>query len=190
MRTEGYELGAVCRAVMQTLGELMRDRGYGDVVVQSDATVCASESAIGVLFGADDPRHRTGIQEIRDVASRYPGRRIIAVSHGGATPYLLSKGVEELECAIECFRVQELLRNVTHHHLVPVHSVVPANEVLEILGKYGLSDRACLPALLTTDPVARYYGWSVGTVVRIARRDLLENGTMQCSEAMRIVTAA
>ena len=178
------------RSVIKTLSEMMHDRGYGDVVIDYEHDMCVSEAAVGVLLCADDTRHRTGIQEVRDVASQYPGRRILTVSHGGATPYLLAKGSDELECAIECFRVQELLRNITRHHLVPRHTVLPANEVPGILRKYGVVDSECLPGLLTSDPVARYHGWIAGTVVRIARRDLLENGTVQCSDALRIVVDA
>lgn len=186
MQVDGYEVEAMRRNVLNTLQEMMIDRGYTDVDAR-DEDIVSSHEAVGVLFGADDVKHRTGIQEVRDIATRFPGRRIIAVSHNGATPYLLSKGTEELDHPVDCFRVQELVRNITKHHLVPKHTVVPIPDVTKVLNQYGLAHVSCLPSLLTSDPVARYHGWEVNTVVRIDRGDLLDNGTVQSSTALRVV---
>ncbi|KAL7667384.1 hypothetical protein ACOME3_010799 [Neoechinorhynchus agilis] len=72
------------------------------------------------------------------------------------------------ECTIEHFLDSELMFNITQHELVPPHIRMSEDEKKVILEKYGLSENQ-LPVLLRTDPVAKYYGFEKGTLVRIVR---------------------
>jgi len=69
---------------------------------------------------------------------------------------------------VEVFQEQELLVNVTHHVLVPPHTVLSQEEKAALLGRYRVRESQ-LPRLQFNDPVARYHGLARGQVVRIVR---------------------
>jgi DNA-directed RNA polymerase I, II, and III subunit RPABC1 len=69
----------------------------------------------------------------------------------------------------EIFSMKNLMFNITHHEIVPKHILLTHEEVDLILKKYQTT-RAQLPKLLTTDPVAKYYGMKAGDVCKIIRQ--------------------
>ena len=77
---------------------------------------------------------------------------------------------EQSECmmTLETFQLDDLQVNITHHSLVPVHSVLSDEEKLELLKKYRIQDHQ-LPKIQVTDPIARYFGVSRGNVMKIVR---------------------
>ena len=82
----------------------------------------------------------------------------VVISVDGPTPFA------KRECdgkRIQFLSARRMYTNVTKHSLVPKHEVVDAPPS-------GV-DRERLPLLLTTDPIAQYYNWPLGTVVRITR---------------------
>lgn len=87
------------------------------------------------------------------------GVRLVVVSIDG--PTVCTK--KECERDIQFWLAKELCYNVTRHSLVPRHSVVGESDL----------PASCrveqLPKMLDTDPVARYYDWPAGTLVRIQR---------------------
>lgn len=66
------------------------------------------------------------------------------------------------------FQEQELLVNITHHVLVPPHTVLSDADKGALLARYRVRD-AQLPRIQFHDPVARYHGLARGQVVRIVR---------------------
>ena len=76
------------------------------------------------------------------------------------TPPALSLSVQ--------FQEQELLVNITHHVLVPPHTVLSDADKGALLARYRVRD-AQLPRIQFHDPVARYHGLTRGQVVRIVR---------------------
>lgn len=89
---------------------------------------------------------------------------------------LSSRAKEEIENAkndvrIEVFQEADLMFPCVYHRLVPKHVPLSEKDADEVLKKLKL-DRNKIPRLPTFDAVARYYDFSVGTLIAIYR----ENG--------------
>ncbi|KAK4166043.1 RNA polymerase [Cladorrhinum sp. PSN259] len=69
---------------------------------------------------------------------------------------------------IECFLEEDLLVNITHHELVPLHILLSRDEKNALLKRYRLKETQ-LPRILSKDPIARYLGLKRGQVVKIVR---------------------
>lgn len=70
---------------------------------------------------------------------------------------------------LETFTFEDLMYNVTKHISVPKHTLIK---------NFNLASKDELPILLTSDPVARYYGWVNGDIIQITRNydlNLLSN---------------
>ena len=63
---------------------------------------------------------------------------------------------------------EELLVNITHHQLVPKHSVLQDSEKAELLKRYRAKESQ-LPKIQCEDPVAKYFGVRRGQVMKIIR---------------------
>jgi DNA-directed RNA polymerase I, II, and III subunit RPABC1 len=70
---------------------------------------------------------------------------------------------------VECFSEAELSFNVTHHELVPKHSLISSEEIETLINKYKIS-LVKLPRILKSDPISRYYGAQLGDVFQIMRK--------------------
>lgn len=71
---------------------------------------------------------------------------------------------------LQIFEMKELLFNVSRHVLVPKHTVIKSEQVIQdLLEKYNIKTRTQLPHILRSDPMAKYLGLSPGDVVMIKR---------------------
>jgi DNA-directed RNA polymerase subunit H (RpoH/RPB5) len=76
----------------------------------------------------------------------------------------------EKQHTMQFFELKELMFNITHHSLVPKHTVIRDEvEIEEIVKKYNLKSKLHLPLLLRTDPISRYYDIKSGQLVKIER---------------------
>jgi DNA-directed RNA polymerase subunit H (RpoH/RPB5) len=69
---------------------------------------------------------------------------------------------------IEFFTYREVQFNITKNKIVPQHIPLSKEESQAILEEYSCT-KAMLPRLLSTDPVARYFGMKSGIVCKIVR---------------------
>ncbi|KAH0788684.1 DNA-directed RNA polymerases II and IV subunit 5A [Histomonas meleagridis] len=96
---------------------------------------------------------------------------ILIVTDGSMTPMTV-KTVEKIKTQegiqLELFEQKEVLINITEHELVPRHRPLADEEKKQLLDRYQISESQ-IPRILKTDPVIRYLGVDVGTVVEITR---------------------
>jgi DNA-directed RNA polymerase I, II, and III subunit RPABC1 len=69
---------------------------------------------------------------------------------------------------IEFFTYREVQFNITKNKIVPQHIPLSREETSAILEEYSCT-KVMLPRILSTDPVARYFGMKPGTICRIIR---------------------
>ena len=70
-----------------------------------------------------------------------------------------------VDIKIELFTQEELQYNITKHSLVPPHIRLPPDEAKEFKEKFGFQH----PAILRSDPIARFYAYKRGDVIKILR---------------------
>lgn len=88
------------------------------------------------------------------------------------------------EGQFEVFWYKQLLFNITKHILVPKHELLAESVKNNLIKQYYLETITQLPTILSTDPVAKWYGMQEGDVCRITR----ENPNVGTTHIYRYVT--
>lgn len=70
---------------------------------------------------------------------------------------------------VEIFMNKNMIFNITHHQLVPKHSLLSSEEEEEILEKYNTTKNK-LPKIIRTDPIVQYYGMKPDQICKIIRK--------------------
>ena len=178
------------RGEVAVLQEMLTDRrctalrniGHGT----DPLLVCSCRSAKGELCLAYFTQEtKVGVKTLRAVRSECKaagGAHLILVAPEGLTHFASRELAVEDGLHVEIFRKDELSFNVTKHRLVPPHRLLSAAERRQVLASLGCKPSA-LPKLRASDPVARYYGWPAGSVVRIDR----SVGTLEPEAVFRAV---
>ncbi|XP_041448647.1 DNA-directed RNA polymerases I, II, and III subunit RPABC1-like isoform X2 [Drosophila obscura] len=125
-----------------------------------------------LVFFFDEPK--IGVATVNSFTNRMRDENIrhaIIVSQAGLTTaakraLLALKNSDNFD--VEQFLEIELMVNITQHDLVPEHVLLTDAEKQALFAKYNLKPELMM-ILLTTDPVARYYGFKPGQVVKIIR---------------------
>jgi DNA-directed RNA polymerase I, II, and III subunit RPABC1 len=122
-----------------------------------------------VFFCEDES---VGIKPIRKIVERMVSQSIfkgIIVYQKSMTPSA-SKIIQEMapKYQLESFRENEIIINITKHVLVPAHQVLSEDAKKTLLNRYRLKETQ-LPRILSSDPIAKYYGLKRGQVVKIVR---------------------
>lgn len=74
---------------------------------------------------------------------------------------------EKIGFRFELFQLDDLQFNCTKHSLVPKHTLLTPEETKYFKEQYGSN----IPVLLHIDPIARFYGFLPGQIIRITRRN-------------------
>ncbi|KXS17567.1 DNA-directed RNA polymerases I [Gonapodya prolifera JEL478] len=181
--------------IFRTVHEMARDRGYivdplsvelsledfrRTTNAQNGGRVDRSNMAFVVKHQVDNTdlmvffpsEEKVGIKEVKRYLETMAGQsveRAIIVYQSSITPSA-QKALANLigKYEIETFAESELIVNITHHTLVPRHTVLSKEEKQTLLQRYRLKDTQ-LPRIVPNDPIARYYGLKRGDVVKIVR---------------------
>ncbi|KAM7540160.1 hypothetical protein Aperf_G00000027821 [Anoplocephala perfoliata] len=189
MDDETYKLWRIKKTILK----MCRDRGYLVMEKELEQTLEEFKETVGdpperknllmVVNHEEDPadmlyvffpdEDRVNMKTIRAYVDQMQTdqtyRAILVLREGGLTPAAKS-AIAELanKYTLESFFENELMVNITEHHLVPQHNVLTNEEKKELLDRYRLKESQ-LPKMQASDPVARYYGLKRGQVVRINR---------------------
>ncbi|KAA8493833.1 DNA-directed RNA polymerases II and IV subunit 5A [Porphyridium purpureum] len=124
---------------------------------------------VHVFFPQDQ---KVGVKLVREVCERLELESIhhgIIVLLNSLTPSAKDAvSIMSSQYRLELFAQNELLVNITQHVLVPKHEVLTDDQKRALLEMYKLKESQ-LPRIQTRDPVARYYGMTVGQVVKVTR---------------------
>lgn len=123
------------------------------------------------IFFPDD--HKIGVKTIADYVTEMQKdsvRRAIIVLRIGMTPSarqaMRSAAPEFL---MEDFLESEMLINITEHELVPQHILMTEDEKQDLFNRYKLRGNQ-LMKMHMADPIARYYGYKRGQIIKIVRK--------------------
>jgi DNA-directed RNA polymerase subunit H (RpoH/RPB5) len=172
--------------VCTTLCEMMEDRGFQLVVDDSHLTADEQNNLRDMpIVGINDDGDLMAIDYCLEAKMSVKALRklidttnsctrlacVISIVHESVTHFAVKEQLQEER--LQIFRYAELMHNVTRHVLVPWHSRV--DNVDAVLKKTGARlDQ--IPAIFRDDPVVRYFGWPVGTMI-MSMRNML--GTRQ-----------
>jgi DNA-directed RNA polymerase subunit H (RpoH/RPB5) len=127
------------------------------------------EGVLAFLF----PHEKTNVKHVRDVdaAMLATGSSVAVVAaacvtHPAVTEFQVRSAAGNF--SVHIFLVDEVLNDITEHRLHSPHRALDAGEREALMRRYRLTEEN-MPTLLTTDAVARFYGWTVGTVVEVER---------------------
>ena len=70
---------------------------------------------------------------------------------------------------VEMFEIKNLLFNITKHSYVPLHIVMSKEDSQEIYDRFSIKNKTQLPIIHRTDPVAKYYDFKAGDLIKIVR---------------------
>lgn len=147
------------------ISKMRSDGGTFSVVVRPDTAVVFHTAQYSVkktdIFDkAGDAAHILVVVNTKGTSNSKPNMSTVkAVEHEAS-----AKGK-----TVEFWTLSETQYNVSEHALVPLHVKVPPGEVDGLLRTLMVKNRYLLPAISSTDVMARYLLLRHGDVVRIER---------------------
>jgi DNA-directed RNA polymerase I, II, and III subunit RPABC1 len=104
------------------------------------------------------------------IDEKYPSNEMtVIIVQDKQTPQIAKELLNDEYKLYEIFSMKNLMFNITHHEIVPQHILLSPEEAEKILKQYQTT-KVQLPKLLTTDPVAKYYGMKAGDICKIIRQ--------------------
>jgi DNA-directed RNA polymerase subunit H (RpoH/RPB5) len=123
------------------------------------------------FIGTSDPEADDGADTGGKPAA--PRQQIIIVTKEPLQAAAIKKihtGPEYRHAQVQFFTLKELQFNISRHHLVPEHKLVPEEEVADLMARYMVKTKGQgFSTILKTDPMARYINAQPGDLVRITR---------------------
>ena len=173
--------------IIKVISEMMTDRGFPptntintnsklDIEYTTNPPILIGENELGELafaFWVLEPK--LGVHALRKIMCSIQTipefSQVIIVCEEGSTSFT-EKQIKESDWAdvISVFKLREVRRNITKHSYVPKHTRCNSIETHALLKKYNILDVNNLPLLYRNDPIAQYYKFTPGDIIRIDRR--------------------
>nr|WRJ69585.1 DNA-directed RNA polymerase subunit Rpb5 [Oceanusvirus sp.] len=167
----------------KTAREMLADRGYAvtDSVGDVEVAEMAREKQ---TFGVDAADRvsvvfHTPVQSVKkqDVFSSAGdvGHIVLVVNTktsakpNNSTAKSLESEASSRNITLDIFTLKEMQYNVSKHILVPEHRLLTKEATEDVFKNMCIKNRFQLPAIASTDPMARYLGLKHGDVIRIKR---------------------
>ena len=93
---------------------------------------------------------------------------VIIIVQEKPTPQIAKELLNDEFKFYEIFLTKNLMFNITHHEIVPRHILLSEEESKKVLDEFQAT-KSQLPKLLSSDPVAKYYGMKAGDICKIIR---------------------
>ena len=178
----------VTSQAMTVMTEMLTDRGYTEIeqfgchetFLQGGLllTGTAPDDTDIPLCDVISIPEKIGVKLLRGVEETYSTRKVIIVTMHKPTPPCM-KQLTTMRAWCGIFEISSILRNITHHALVPKHSHIQGEELETELKRWRVREMKCLPVLLSTDPVARYLGVHSGDVVKVTGSEGTQVGSAE-----------
>ena len=151
----------ILECIVETSKEMLRDRMCTHVKSSEDplkdllaGRPVVTSDTTDIFLHAED---KVGVKFVRGIMEKSNDKYCVCVSIDGPTTFTKN---EFQNRRIQFMTCKSLCVNVTHHELVPKHTLEDAPFPFE---------KKSLPLILETDPVIQYFNWPPGSVVRIDR---------------------
>uniref|UniRef100_A0A6C0EJG5 RNA polymerase subunit H/Rpb5 C-terminal domain-containing protein n=1 Tax=viral metagenome TaxID=1070528 RepID=A0A6C0EJG5_9ZZZZ len=152
--------------VRQTILEMFEQRGYTDIddtdencilaTKPDEMKICAFPSIITKLNISEIHAHIAKMEEMKIKHSL-----IVHIGTPTSAVNNIVDTVPNMRMTIELFHADDLQFNITKHYLQPKFELV----------KGEFKEKNKLPSMLRSDPIARFYNYQRGSVVKVTRRN-------------------
>ena len=167
----------VYSTILNTLNEMLIQRGYDDIVEteigegdESELVVIAEKNGKKiVVFPIIVQKYdKKNFQRTMFLMNNIGTNHSIVVYDSVTPPTKkMIENASNIDNVIEGYLSQELMYNPTKHRLVPKHQLLGDSEAEEFVRLYGKN----WPILQKNDVIARFYGFQVGDIVKVVRKN-------------------
>ena len=172
--------------------------GHGAILMQLCSCLNEKGELVHVYITEENKVGVKALRKIKEESKRSKCASVILLCPNGLTPFAqkelnaeeatasaTASATQQLSRAkVEVFRKPEFSFNVTRHSLVPPHTPLTPAEKKQLLTSLGCKATS-LPKIKDSDPVIKYLGLPLGTVVAISRRF----GSLEVEQYYRLVVA-
>lgn len=145
--------------------EMLHTRGYDDITEydDNDFYITNKDGDTIIVFFVDAPKFNIAFMAYYiSIMNNMNFNHAIIIYKDGITP-ATKKTIDQLhDIKIELFAEEDLQYNITKHVLQPQFEKLTDNKDYQ---KYKF------PIMKSDDPIARFYGYSKGDIIKITRKD-------------------
>lgn len=150
-----------------TIFEMLQQRKYNIIDTENITAIKPDGSKVIVFFNESPSFDTKSMKEVLSVMNESCVVHSIVVYKDKVTPATKSTLEQCDDMKIELFAEEDLQINITKHRLQPIFEKLKDEEALEFKKTFGLK----FGVLRVDRPIARFYDYSKGDVIRIIRSD-------------------
>ena len=150
--------------------EMFIQRGYSIIEKDDERILAVKEDGDQICAFINKLCCKFNVERIQECISMMKDMNIwhgLIVYSDTVTPVAKKIVEESQKMKIELFHERELQYNLTKHYLVPLHELKYKKDNPE--AKYFKTNK--YPIISQSDPVSRFYGWEIGDVIQVTRKD-------------------